>query len=44
MWSLFFIDELETPVSGIQLTIFLNQIGTFGLFIFFFILTQGHAY
>ena len=44
MWSLFFIDELETPVSGIQLTIFLNQIGTFGLFIFFFILTQGHPY
>ena len=37
MWSLFFIDERETPASGIQLTIFLNQIGTFGLLIFIFL-------
>ena len=44
MWSLFFIDELETPASGIQLTIFLNQIGTFGQLIFLFSPTQGHAY
>ena len=27
MWSLFFIDELETPVSGIQLPVFLTKLG-----------------